>query len=54
MGGGDRFGILIYTAKAGPQGTQGGLVGTVLGFMQILHNDRSGDRQVLHSQSVEE
>jgi hypothetical protein len=32
----NRFGILIYTATAGAQGTLGGLVGTVPRFAQIL------------------
>jgi hypothetical protein len=39
-----RFGILIYTATAGAQGTLGGLVGTVPRFAQMLHNalERAG------------
>jgi hypothetical protein len=37
-GGADRFGILVYTATAGAQGTLGGLVGTVPRFAQILRN----------------
>ena len=34
----NRFGILIYTAAAGAQGTLGGLVGTVPRFAQILRS----------------
>jgi hypothetical protein len=37
-GGTDRFGILIYTATAGAQGTLGGLVGTVPRFAHILRS----------------
>lgn len=33
----DRYGILIYTATAGAQGTLGGLVGTAPRFARILH-----------------
>jgi hypothetical protein len=36
MAAGSRFGILIYTATAGAQGTLGGLVGTVPRFTRIL------------------
>jgi Domain of unknown function (DUF1998) len=38
-----RYGILIYTATAGAQGTLGGLVGTAPRFAEILRNalDRS-------------
>jgi hypothetical protein len=38
VGGTDRFGILIYTATAGAQGTLGGLVGTVPRFAHILRS----------------
>ena len=34
----DRFGILIYTATAGAQGTLGGLVGTAPRFAHILRS----------------
>src|SRR6202011_4627886 len=37
-GGQARFGILIYTATAGAQGTLGGLVGTVPRFAHIVRN----------------
>src|ERR1700730_16063514 len=38
VGGADRFGILIYTATAGAQGTLGRLVGTVPRFAHILRS----------------
>ena len=37
-GGQSRFGILIYTATAGAQGTLGGLVGTVPRFAYIVRS----------------
>jgi hypothetical protein len=37
-GGQNRFGILIYTATAGAQGTLGGLVGTVPRFAHIVRS----------------
>jgi hypothetical protein len=37
-GGSDRYGILIYTATAGAQGTLGGLVGATRRFSQILRS----------------
>jgi hypothetical protein len=37
-GGADRYGILMYTATAGAQGTLGGLVATVPRFAQILRS----------------
>jgi Domain of unknown function (DUF1998) len=37
-GAGGRFGILIYTATAGNQGTLGGLVATAPNFCRILHS----------------
>jgi hypothetical protein len=43
----DRFGILIYTATAGAQGTLGGLVGTVPRFAQIVR--RALDRAAICS-----
>jgi Domain of unknown function (DUF1998) len=37
-GGSDRYGILIYTATAGAQGTLGGLVGATRRFSHILRS----------------